>query len=396
MSIARHASLFLLLILLPACDRAGAAGSDAETWGFVATLGNDTTSVERITRDGNRLVSVAIGRSPHVVRREWEATLAPDGTVQSWSMDTYIPNAPAAESRLHHELVITDSLFRTVRQTGADSTNRTYARSYTRAVPWNAYVYATWELLLQAARGLPDTTRIGQYFFEGWAEGNFGFARVRPLDANQFAISSTGLAGTGVATTDEQGRLIAYSGEGTTYKQQVQRVTDVPDIEAIFERFTAAERAAGGIVRSLSVRDTMNATVAGANLHVEYSRPFARGRTLVGGLIPYDQVWRTGANAATHFTTDAPLSIAGIPLDSGTYTLWTLPTRDGVQLIVNAQTGQWGTGYRSQHDVGRAAMQTETIDTPVEQFTIRVDTAGSALLMEWGTFRWSAPLEAGR
>jgi hypothetical protein len=171
----------------------------------------------------------------------------------------------------------------------------------------------------------------------------------------------------------------------------VRRISDVPDIDAIFERFAADEKA-GGVSRMLSARDTMRATIGAANLIVDYSRPLARGRTLLGGLIPYDRVWRTGANAATHLAITAPVRLAGVPLDSGTYTLWTLPTRDQVQLIINRQTGQWGTGYRYSDDIARVAMHVDSLATPVERFTIRVDTADSQLVMEWGSFRWSADM----
>jgi hypothetical protein len=264
-----------------------------------------------------------------------------------------------------------------------------------RTVPWNAFLYGTFELLFQAARGLPDSTRVGQYFFEGWSEGNLGFASVRRRADGLVAISSTGLSGAGVATIDGEGRLLSYSGEGTTYKQEVRRVTDVPDLDALFERFAADERKKG-VSRLLSVRDTMRATVGGTSLLVDYGRPLARGRTLVGGLIPYDRVWRTGANAATHLAITAPLRLAGVPLDSGTYTLWTLPTHDRVQLIINRQTGQWGTGYQPSHDIARVAMRVDTLDSPIERFTIRVDTASARLVMEWGTFHWSVPLESAR
>ena len=385
----------VVLPLLTTLVTLSCARESTETWGFVATLGNDTTSVERITRTGDRIVSEAVGRSPLVVLRRWEATVDSGGTLRHWSMDTHIANAPAGETDLHHEVELSDGVIRLVRQTGTDSTDRTFANTYARTVPWNAYVYGTYELLFQAARGLPDSTRIGQYFFEGWAEGNLGFARVQQLDSNRVAITSTGLAGAGVAHLDEQGRMLSYSGEGTTYKQEVTRITDVPDIDAIFERFAADERAQGAS-RVLSARDTTGATIGEAGIAVEYSRPLARGRTLVGGLIPYDRVWRTGANAATHLTVSAPLRLAGVPLDSGTYTLWTLPARDGVQLIINRQTGQWGTSYGSSHDIARVPMQVDTMDAAVEQFTIRVDTVGSRLVMEWGTFQWSAPVEAAR
>ena len=394
-SIMKSSHCRVMLPLVTALATASCARETSESWGFVATLGSDTTSVERITREGDRIVSEAVGRSPMVVRRRWEATLAPDGSVRRWSMDTHIPNAPPGESELHHEMELSDGTIRLVRQTGSDTTDRRYVNAYVRTVPWNAFVYGTFELLFHAARGLPDSTRIGQYFFEGWSEGNLGYARVRPLEDGRVGITSTGLSGSGEAQLDEHGRMLSYSGEGTTYRQEVRRISDVPDIDAIFERFAADEKAEG-VSRVLSARDTMRATIGAANLIVDYSRPLARGRTLLGGLIPYDRVWRTGANAATHVTIDSPLRLAGVPLDSGTYTLWTLPTREQVQLVINRETGQWGTGYKSGHDIARVPMQVDTLDAPVERFTIRVDSASTRLVMEWGTFRWSAPIEAGR
>jgi hypothetical protein len=85
-----------------------------------------------------------------------------------------------------------------------------------------------------------------------------------------------------------------------------------------------------------------------------------------------------------------------VRLNAGTYTLFTLPTRDGVQLIINGQAGQWGTEYRQERDVARRPMEVGVPDAPVERFTIRVDEAGASLVMEWGAFRWSAAIQAGR
>ena len=91
-------------------------------------------------------------------------------------------------------------------------------------------MYATWELLLDAARRQQDTTRarIGQYFFEGWDEGHVGYADVVRRPDGSYAISSTGLAGSGIARLDTNGRLSSYSGQGTTYKQEVRRITTCP------------------------------------------------------------------------------------------------------------------------------------------------------------------------
>src|SRR5256885_6902295 len=97
----------------------------------------------------------------------------------------------------------------------------------------------------------------------------------------------------------------------------------------------------------------------------------------------------------TQLTTSAPIELAGVPLHPGTYTLWTLPTRGGVSLIINGQSGQWGTEYNADRDVARRPMMVDSLPGNVERFTIRLEPTGR-LVMEWGTFQWSAPMRAAR
>jgi hypothetical protein len=187
--------------------------------------------------------------------------------------------------------------------------------------------------------------------------------------------------------------MLTYSGARTTYLVEARRVPEVPDIQTLAPQFAAAEAKSGA--RSLSVRDTLRAKIGAASFTVDYSRPLARGRTLLGGIVPYDVVWRTGANAATQFTTSAPITLAGLQLPAGGYTLWTVPRARGVELIVNTQTGQWGTSYDRSRDLGRAPMRSETLTTPVEQFTIAIagkDAKNGELTMAWGPFKWTAPI----
>lgn len=387
----RYLSCIALIgvLLIPGCDRRA-----QESYGFIAALGNDTTSVELVTRTPNRISGDAVGRSPVVVRRRWEATLAADGTIRRWTLDTHIPNGVDVTS-LHHEATIERDRITLVRRVNDSTARFSYRLAHSATVPWNAFLYSTYEPLLAAARGLADTTRIGIYFFEGWAEGQLGYARVRALGGDSVALSSTGLSGAGVAHVDADGRLLSYSGEGTTYKQQVTRVRAVPDLDEIERRFAADEKAKGVHAR-LSNRDTAQGNVGSANVKVVYGRPLARGRQLVGGLIPYGRVWRTGANEATHLHISQPVRLAGVQLEAGAYTLWTLPSERGVQLIINRQTGQWGTGYQSRFDIARVPMQVDTVTTHAEAFTIRIDPASgrARLVMEWGSVQWSVPIEA--
>lgn len=134
-----------------------------------------------------------------------------------------------------------------------------------------------------------------------------------------------------------------------------------------------------------SPRDTTRATVAGANVYIDYGRPSKRGREIFGGLVPWGQVWRTGANQATHLVTDKSLMFGSLMVPAGTYTIYTVPAQDGWKLIINKQTGQWGTSYDQKQDLGRVDMKVSTLPSPVEQFTIRIEARGAngVLRMEW-------------
>lgn len=109
----------------------------------------------------------------------------------------------------------------------------------------------------------------------------------------------------------------------------------------------------------------------GKALTVNYNSPSMRERKIMGGLVPYGKVWRTGANPATTFVTAANLKIGNLSVPAGTYTLYTLPSeKDAWMLIVNKQTGQWGTVYDESKDLGRTAMTQNALAAPQEMMTI--------------------------
>lgn len=156
----------------------------------------------------------------------------------------------------------------------------------------------------------------------------------------------------------------------------------------------APAAAADATEQPASPRDTARGTVGGAELMVDYGRPYMRGRTIMGGLVPYGRVWRTGANDATHLMTSSALRIGGTTVPAGTYTLYTLPGEDGWQLIVNRQTGQWGTQYDEGTDLARIPMRVSRLDAPVEQLTFRIEPQGDGsgvLALEWENTRAEVP-----
>jgi Protein of unknown function (DUF2911) len=119
---------------------------------------------------------------------------------------------------------------------------------------------------------------------------------------------------------------------------------------------------------------------------INYSRPSMRGRKIFGGLVPYDKVWRTGANSATSLKTDANLTIGGAAVPAGSYTLYSIPSEKGWKLIINKETGQWGTEYKESEDLARVDMKVSKNASPTEQFTISFDQTGggsAVLKLDW-------------
>jgi hypothetical protein len=92
-----------------------------------------------------------------------------------------------------------------------------------------------------------------------------------------------------------------------------------------------------------SPAETAKGTINGANISVSYSSPAVKGRKIFGGLVPYDQVWRAGANEATVFTTDKQVMIGRTPVAAGSYSIYAIPGEKSWKIIFNSQTGQWGT-----------------------------------------------------
>lgn len=141
-----------------------------------------------------------------------------------------------------------------------------------------------------------------------------------------------------------------------------------------------------------SPHETTSRVVNGDRITITYGRPYMKGRQIWGGLVPFGKVWRTGADEATTLITQKPIEIGGTTVPAGAYTLFTLPNEDGsAKLIINKEIGQWGIGpgsYDEKQDVARVDMKKETLDTPVEEFTMTVTRDGQ-LKMSWDKTQYS-------
>ncbi len=114
-------------------------------------------------------------------------------------------------------------------------------------------------------------------------------------------------------------------------------------------------------------------SIGGKSVTIAYSSPRAKGRKIFGDLVPYGEVWRTGANEATTFVTQGDLSVGGKTVPAGNYTIFTVPNADKWTLIVNKKTGEWGIPYKYESDeLVRTDMKVSATSSPVENFTINL------------------------
>jgi len=130
----------------------------------------------------------------------------------------------------------------------------------------------------------------------------------------------------------------------------------------------------------------------GKSITVDYSSPRADGRKVYGGLVPYGEVWRAGANKATTFVTTSDLKVGGKDVPAGSYTIFALPTADKWTLIISKKTGEWGIPYPgADSDFLRVDMKPSWLPSAVENFTVAFDksASGCTLRMDWETTRAS-------
>jgi len=351
MSTCACTTLSLLVLAAPV-----AAQQRADSGVFIVKLGRDTLTVERYVRSGATLEGTVVTRSPRTGVARYTFTLAPDGTVRAYG---------AAREP--------DTV--QVRPVAVPGT-----------IPVPGSSYTPYQLALQHARAAgADSTTVTLL-----ANNNSIPIQVRRISPtsyrlpNQFDVEMN-------ATVDSLARIVRVDVAGGT---TVERVAWL-DIDALAREFRARDEAGRGL-GALSPRDTTHATVKGAHILVDYSRPSLRGREL-SVLAPEGQVWRTGANAATHFSTDRELRIGNVTVPAGTYSLFTLPSSGEWKLILNRQTDQGGLDYDQAQDLGRFDMAMRRDAPHTEQLTIDVEETaqGGAVHIRFGRLTGTVPFSVG-
>lgn len=363
----RRAALSIALLAplaaeLPAQGPAAAPDSGA----YITRLGSDTLAVERFVRTPRRIEAEVVLRVPATSRTHYVLDLGPDGELVRLEATTN----PRGTRPGRRELVTRDGDSLRIVTTVGDSTRRRSVAAGAAVLPFIDMVHWPYEVALVHGRA------AGR---QDWTQPLLTGGRVSP-----FAIASVGTdsmtithpsRGTMRARVDARGRLLGLDAGATTRKLVVERRPWIA-LDGLVDRWSALD-AAGRSLGALSGRAEEMGTVGAATLTVDYGTPAKRGREIWGALVPYGAVWRTGANMATHFSTDRDLVLGTgadtLVVPAGSYTLFSVPAPDGGVLIVSRQTGQAGTAYDPARDLGRVPLAVRPLGEPVELFTIDVE-----------------------
>ncbi len=354
----------------------GALPASAQPASLVYRLGKDTVAIEQYTRTPTGVSGEMVQRSgAAVVWWRYALTVGADGrptaaTLSRVPIDGALPAGTPRETRI---TVSADSVVREV--VFADSIQRRAFAAPRALVNFPTFIYGPTEVLAELRRvgtAIDSLPALGM-------TGTLGFIGATSIGGDLWRLRGGAYAM--VLQFDGAGRLQTLDGSGTTNKVLATRGPGGIDLAAVARTMRPT-----GV---LSPRENVRAAFGpGGMVVIDYGRPQVRERTAWGGtLVPYDSVWRTGANDATHLFTTRTLTMGALVVPPGMYTLWLQHTRAGTWLIVNRQTGQWGTQYDASQDLGRVPMTITDATGFQEVFRIAVLAAGTTsgtLELAWG------------
>lgn len=363
--------IFALLItsLFGACSSQG----NNESY-FVTKLGDDTLAVEQFLETESGMAATVILRSPDTRFSKYTLDLDETGGIERMQRTDYPPSVGfSGEGALIQSIVRQgDSLSIDVYE---ENDSRSYMAPYEPGIlPFIDMVHWPLELAFNSAVATGQDT-VNQPLLSGNRISNFIIADIEG-DSMTIRHPFRGVMGVNV---DTEGNIQHLDAGLTTRKLKVNRVNSI-DMNALADRY------AQNPIGELSGAVSAEYTIGDANFRVDYGSPQKRGRDLFGGIVPYGERWRTGANRATHFYTSSDLQIGDLDIPAGEYTIFTIPEEDGGTMIVNSETGQNGNSYDESQDFGRVPMQVEQTDQMTEAFTITVEETdeGGRLNLIWG------------
>jgi hypothetical protein len=353
---------------------------------LIYNLGPDTSAIGNFELNGNEFMLTVVSMSPDVNVSKLKGTFFPDGQLIHVEGNNYVPAK------------------------GKDSLNYAYNLSYERDTTFietasrNRKGIRKYPVKIMVANNLGgDALVFMPALLVNFAPEKIGDSIVSSHivfnSARKFIIKRTGsnkvLLGSSVMGMftiylDQDGKIKSVDGIGTSFniKGTTGRYLNIDSVIAAHINHQHLHPRLAVINKPDSAKSVINTT----QVKITYSRPSVRGRVIFGEVVPWNKIWRTGADASTKILLSKPLYFNGRELPAGSYSIFTLPAKNGWTLIFNKQSDIWGTEHNPDYDVLKVPMVTQPLNTPVELLTFSVAQSGEnqgIISVSWDNLRAS-------
>jgi len=338
-------------------------GQQPTSASFVATLGTDTVIVETYNMYANHLFGKAFLRYPEDEIAVFDFHFFPDGSIRHYSVSIMNPDSSYISSGGTQGLFCEND---TCTWFGAwakgEYTNKRPAKHMDFIGGWTPILsLIEWNCmrLIKSGRQSLPITMINDYIGIRQVALTKGKADTLIFGGDFLEYAKV--------NASPEGRIIFYNGTATPWNYIVTRHAPI-DVDEIAKRMSKKPK-----IGIPSPKAIMNFPIAGDTIRLSYGRPFRRGRKIFGGIVPYDSVWRTGANDLTKLTLPYDIQFGKITIPKGEYGLYTIPREDGWTLIFNTDFEKWPTEPNRSKDFALVPLQVGKAAQPEDQFTIIID-----------------------
>lgn len=358
-----------LLFFLCICFCQVSNAQTSTTMGYVIyTLGTDTTFIGYYQMQQHDFEFKVMGR-PNLSVSTISGKLFPNGELKEATGYSYKPGANGEEKRLvdYTLSVNADSTFIKQVRDGKETSFKIPGRIMLANALGTSFLFFLPLLTNYAPEKIGET--VESYHYVLGQKRRFTIKRMA-VDVLEMGSQVMGYF---TIYLQPDGKLKRIDGIGTSWNVRGEVFNDL-DLNAYIQKFVQREEVAS--VKPLNKQDSVLTTINGVEMRIDYSRPSKRGRVIFGEVVPWNRIWRTGANAPTKLALNKSIYFDGKELPAGLYSIFTLPAKDGFTLIINKQTNMWGTDHDPTFDFLQIPMKTKKLKEPVDMMSIDISQAG--------------------
>jgi Protein of unknown function (DUF2911) len=361
------------------------------TAAYVFCLGKDTVAYEQYTRNKELIEGQILSLYPRLTINQFRLFLGADGTIKQFeSASSYFTGGKMSTPFMQkngsiEDTIVTQQAFRNGKVDSFFSGKFSVIRGSVPVLD-NNDVAMFEQMLIYATLTGKDSIPLNR-FTNGPGKSYIKKINKELYESKVFFFP--------VYIKLKDGQISSVDATSSTIKTIAKRTSAI-DFEKLKNTFAEKEKL-NGFAGLVSPVDTFRTTFSNTDFQITYNRPYKRGRVIFGNIVPWNMVWRLGANFATHFATSKELRFGDFILPAGRYTIWMIPKqgKDISELVINKGVNIFGTQYDKAKDVIRLPMQTTWQTNLIEQLSIEVKETneGGEIIIQWDDLQAKLPFK---